>query len=514
MIVGRVLALVLTVGGAACPPRGASVVQGAGGTSPRGTRAGDGQIARAAPGEAPVPDEALAAVARELARRVARDPQTRTPSARVVQALSWRAGVLDPLPMVLTVRGIGAALEAEVARGVREFLEGERVTHLGVGRAATERNEEEVVVVVAVRRRLQLEAVPRRVHAGTTVPLRGVLDDDLRAPLLVLTLPDGRTVETPLGADRNFAGSFLAATQGVYQVELTADSAAGSTVLANFPVYVDVEAPEVPEETGATVVDAPSAAEVELFALLNEARRRAGLPALEGMAPLTEVARAHARDMAIRRYVAHNTPEGSTPGDRLRAAGVLSGLSLENVARGYTAREIHEGLMASPGHRANILDRRVTHVGIGAAQESGPAGALLVAQEFVEVPRPVDAARLADELLTALNGRRTARGLPEVTVHPQLAEAARRAAHWFFQDPSRTQEQALVEATRSLRGEGARFRRVAAAAAFGTAPEDSVTLEALYDREATALGIGVAQGDRPGAPPQSVWVVYLLAVPR
>jgi hypothetical protein len=39
-------------------------------------------------------------------------------------------------------------------------------------------------------------------------------------------------------------------------------------------------------------------------------------------------------------------------------------------------------------------------------------------------------------------------------------------------------------------------------------------MQPLFDRDVAAVGIGVAQGDRPGAPPRSVFVVYVLAVPR
>ncbi len=511
------LVALAAVGG--CPSRGASSLRAASLYSqrerwspPPAARPDYDRVARAAPADAPAPDDALAAVAADLAARVARDPQGRTPSVRVIQAVSWLAGVTDPLPVVLTVKGGAAAVDAEVERGLRELFAAERVTHVGVGRARA--GDDTVVVVAATRRRVRLEPVPRTVAAGGRVSLRGALGEGLRAPVMVVTLPDGRTEESPLGEGPDFQGQFRVDRSGAYQFELTAESEAGSTVLANFPVYVDVDPPETPEETGTASAEEPAAVEAELLTLINESRRRAGLPPLEPMPALAEVARAHSRDMADNRYVAHNSRNGATPGQRLRDANLLSGLSLENVARGYGAREIHDGLMASPGHRANVLDRRVTHVGIGAAREAGPSAALLVTQDFIEVARPVDAARLASTLLTTLNGNRAARGLPALTARPQLTAAAERAARWFFEDPARTQEQALGEATGALRSEGLLFRRLSAAAAFGTSPEDSASMQPLFDRDVAAVGIGVAQGDRPGAPPRSVFVVYVLAVPR
>jgi len=471
------------------------------------------RVTRAAPSDAPVPDDALASVAADLARRVARDPQARTPSVRVIQAVSWLAGVSDPLPVVLTVKGGAAAVDAEVERGLRELFLSERVTHVGVGRAQAG-GDVVVVVVAATRRRVRLEPVARAVAVGGRVSLRGALAAGLRAPVMVVTLPDGRTEESPLGEGPDFVGQFPVTARGAYQIELTAESDVGSTVVANFPVYADVDPPETPEETSSIVAEEPAAVEAELWRLINESRQRASLPPLQAMAPLAEVARAHSRDMAENRYVAHNSRSGATPGQRLRDASLLSGLSLENVARGYGAREIHDGLMASPGHRANLLDRRVTHVGVGAARETGPSAALLVTQDFIEVSREINTLEVAEALVATINGNRVARGLAALTARPQLTAAAARAARWFFEDPQRTQEQSLGEATAALRSEGLLFRRISAAAAFGTNPEDSAAMQPLFDREVTSIGVGVAQGDRPGAPPRSVFVVYVLAVPR
>jgi uncharacterized protein YkwD len=488
--------------------------QASGWTAPIADRTRYEAVSRASTdGAVLTPDPALASVATELAARVARDPNARVPSVRVIQALSWFAGVTDPLPVVLTVKGAAASVEAEVERGAREMLQNERVTHVGVGRARAS-DGAEVAVVAATRRRLTLAPVPRRVAVGTRIELRGRLAGGLRAPAMVLTLPDGHTEESPLGDATEFLGQFRASARGTWQVEITADSEAGSTVVANFPVYVDTDAPATPEETNTIEAEDPATVEATLLRLINEARQRAHLEPVASMPAIETVARAHARDMAENRYVAHNTRDGTTPGQRLRAAGLLSGLSLENVARGYGAREIHEGLMVSPGHRANVLNPRVTHVGIGVVREAGPSGALLVTQDFIEVVRAIDTTATVRDLLERINATRIARNLARFEVRPQLQAAAERAARAFFASSTITEQQALAEATEMLRNEALLFRRVQVAAAFGPRAEESATMQPLFDRETTAVGIGIAQGDRPGAPPQSVFVVYVLAVPR
>ncbi len=497
-------------GGAIQPAQ--TYVQSSGWTPPPAENPGYQAVARASTATPLTPDGALATVAAELARRVARDPQARTPSVRVIQAVAWLAGVTDPMPVVLTVKGAPAQVDAEVERGVREILQSEPVTHVGIGRAHA--GGADVVVVAATRRRVQLDAVPRSVAAGARVSLRGRVVAGLRTPMMTVTHPDGHTEESPLGEGPDFLGQFPVSERGTWQVEVSADSDEGSTVLANFPVYVDTDPPATPEETATVEAEEPSAVEAALLRSINEARERAHLAPVEVMPALAEAARAHSRDMAENHYVAHNSQAGATPGQRLRDAGLLSGLSLENVARGYSAREIHEGLMVSPGHRANVLNPRVTHVGVGVVREAGSTGALLVTQDFIEVARAIDASAAAAELLTVINRGRAARGAPALTVRPQLQAAAESAARAYFADPRITQDDALGRATSALRSESLLFRRIQLVAAFGPRYQEAVSMQPLFERDSTAVGVGVAQGDRPGAPPRSVFVVYVLAVPR
>lgn len=136
----------------------------------------------------------------------------------------------------------------------------------------------------------------------------------------------------------------------------------------------------------ASELEVDPAAETRVLELLNEARREAGLEPLEADEPLRGVGRAHALDMYTRGYFAHDTPEcaddapGCTdPFDRIRGADISYAVAGENLALAPTAETAHRGLMDSPGHRANILNRDYTRVGIGVY--AGPFG-LMVTQEF------------------------------------------------------------------------------------------------------------------------------------
>ena len=109
--------------------------------------------------------------------------------------------------------------------------------------------------------------------------------------------------------------------------------------------------------------------------LVNAERARRGLGALTRDDRLDVAARRHARDMVARQYFAHRSPEGRHSSDRIRSAGYLASASAwvvgENLAWGTydraTPRAIVAAWMASPGHRANILDRRYRQIGVGLA---------------------------------------------------------------------------------------------------------------------------------------------------
>ncbi|MEU0220718.1 CAP domain-containing protein [Streptomyces sp. NPDC006265] len=102
--------------------------------------------------------------------------------------------------------------------------------------------------------------------------------------------------------------------------------------------------------------------------LTNRERTRHGLPPLSADPLLTTAAQAHTADMVARAFYAHTAPDGSQPWDRAAAAGSTRHSIGENIACGQRSpAEVVEGWMNSPGHRANILKPRFTHIGIGFA---------------------------------------------------------------------------------------------------------------------------------------------------
>ena len=120
--------------------------------------------------------------------------------------------------------------------------------------------------------------------------------------------------------------------------------------------------------------------EAQMLEMVNRERVSAGLNPLEADEELVPVARAHSVDMFARRYFSHYTPEGRSPFDRISQARVSFTIAGENLALAPTLTMAHNGLMNSPGHRANILRPQFGRLGIG-IMDGGIRG-LMVTQNF------------------------------------------------------------------------------------------------------------------------------------
>jgi len=131
--------------------------------------------------------------------------------------------------------------------------------------------------------------------------------------------------------------------------------------------------------TTTTGTEAPEA-EQAMLDLVNLERSRAGLQPVVFDEALREVARAHSRDMLARGYFAHVTPDGVDPFQRMARVGIEYEYAGENLALGPNVEVAHEGLMNSPGHRANILKPEFRKLGIGCI-DAGLRGKMF-SQEF------------------------------------------------------------------------------------------------------------------------------------
>lgn len=144
----------------------------------------------------------------------------------------------------------------------------------------------------------------------------------------------------------------------------------------------------IPSPTGVPTIKptmTPSteiSAEKEVFSLVNKVRAENGLSALTWADDLANVARAHSRDMINRSFFSHTNPDGQSPFDRLRNNGINYKTAAENIAYGQkTAEAVMNGWMNSSGHRANILNKNVKELGVGAVKNQN--GTIYWTQVFI-----------------------------------------------------------------------------------------------------------------------------------
>ncbi len=135
-----------------------------------------------------------------------------------------------------------------------------------------------------------------------------------------------------------------------------------------------------------------AAAEAAALDMINQSRRDNGVAPLVMDDALRMVARADAKDMAVRHFFGHTNPDGLQPWDRVQAAGISYSVMAENI--GWSdgcsnptegVRSNHQEMMAevppNDDHRVNILNPRFQRVGIGVF--TGSDGKVYYVADFV-----------------------------------------------------------------------------------------------------------------------------------
>ncbi len=108
-----------------------------------------------------------------------------------------------------------------------------------------------------------------------------------------------------------------------------------------------------------------SVEEYKMLQLINEERAKAGVKPLIMKPELVKIARLKSQDMIDNNYFSHTSPTYGDPFTMMRNFGIKFGYAGENLAGNPSLEGAHKSLMASPGHRKNILNPNYTHIGIG-----------------------------------------------------------------------------------------------------------------------------------------------------
>ncbi|HTG68923.1 MAG TPA: CAP-associated domain-containing protein [Candidatus Udaeobacter sp.] len=107
--------------------------------------------------------------------------------------------------------------------------------------------------------------------------------------------------------------------------------------------------------------------EQQLFDLANAERAARGIPVLQWDKLAAASAHNHSGDMRSRDFFDHTNPDGLSPFDRMKTAGVQYHSAAENIAAGYPDSIFaHYGWINSKkGHRETLLDSSLKRLGTG-----------------------------------------------------------------------------------------------------------------------------------------------------
>lgn len=109
-----------------------------------------------------------------------------------------------------------------------------------------------------------------------------------------------------------------------------------------------------------------TAYEKEVVRLVNQERSKHGLSPLTSDWQLSRVARYKSQDMRDNGYFSHTSPTYGSPFEMMKSFGISYRTAGENIARGQrTPLEVVNAWMSSSGHRANILNKSFTRIGVG-----------------------------------------------------------------------------------------------------------------------------------------------------
>jgi len=131
-----------------------------------------------------------------------------------------------------------------------------------------------------------------------------------------------------------------------------------------------------------TDVTVDESSEEKMLAMVNSEREKEGVPLLVMDEKLRLLARDYSKDMFARGYFSHYNPEGASPFDRMSLRDISFQNAGENLALAPNVDLAMDGLMRSPGHKANILSSKFGKVGIGVI-DGGIYGQMFT-QEFTD----------------------------------------------------------------------------------------------------------------------------------
>lgn len=456
----------------------------------------------------PVADDRVCAVAEAFLRW---DPSAGTPRPQVLAFVSqWfglPAAVMPPSIAVIETEDVRILAERIVQATGNSIL---NAVHARIG-VVTQRVRRDATKVVVVLLDAPIEIdppFPRRLELGQKATLSGRLLAGLTSPKVQVSDASGRlsTPEQPPGSELK-AEIACGDRAGRIVVDIRAELEGRGGVVASFPVACGGELPTSIAIAPEPWPSDPAEAEKRILELVNQERAAAGAPPLVWDAGVAGVAREISRALAER-----GGSGGVDVADQLKREGIASPLILQSAAAERNFERAHERLVSSPSNRANIMNREVTSLGIGAVTHSDAEGKpmVYVTELFIKELPPVDVAKARADLRAAVAQKRKDARTTALTPHPALEETAQEYAEALAAAGGSLPKEKQTELTEPLNRV---FKAVTLVSGAKQEPLDFAE-EPQVTMPGKSLGVGVAQGRHPVLGRNAVYVVLMVGAPR
>lgn len=210
---------------------------------------------------------------------------------------------------------------------------------------------------------------------GSWTPVTSVIPGSTPTPIPVQTTttpstPSAGTTGTPSPSSGSSVITIKGSSSGNSVVSLKNYQNPQST--SSVPVSSSPATTPTPAQPTTTTPSIPPATsltadEQNMVDMVNQQRAAAGLKPLTVDLRLVAVARAKANDMQTNHYFDHTSPTYGSPWAMMQLVGLKVQWAGENIGGNVSVSGAMSAWMQSPGHRANILDPKFTHIGVGAA---------------------------------------------------------------------------------------------------------------------------------------------------
>ena len=457
-------------------------------------------------------DGRLCAVAETLSGWSASSP----PPESVTRQVAWHFGLPSAAPRVTTAtfdtddagQMAGPLLEtlaifAKTAVAPRFGLQAELLPKSA--RVVQNRTR---VVLVTLDDALDLDPVPRTLPVNGQTKVSGRLLGSAANATVLFSDPAGRLETVAQQGDAFSADLRCGERPGIMRVEIRAQKAEATTIMARFPIACGASLPpaaKIPPSRSAGPLDA-AVQERKLFQLLNAERATGGAAPVAWDDAAGRVARGASEN--LRAQAAAPAPQFDLVG-QLRKEDTSSPLVLQNPVVAPSAEEAHTLLLTSPVNRSNLLHSQATHGAVGVALGADPNGGsrLYVTELLIRLQSTVDTEALRSELRTAVAQKRVAAGVGALASDGILEEIAQKYANELVGTSGAIAKERESEIIAPLyKG----YRSVNLISGAKPEPLDFADESGVLGA-ASLAGVGVAQGSSPVLGKNTIYVVIIVA---